>query len=123
MLHGSGPTPFDHVKPLRELWGKTRPGGAKFSFDSARSPVPGPLADMVGSEEPDRPGPGQVRFVGQCRAMGEADAAGIFYLLAKVTMELCAQVVVACHVDERDWRIRRERGHLIVGPDLVIAAE
>src|SRR5215831_11865954 len=122
-LHGSGPTPFDHLKPLRELAGKTRPGGAKFSFDAARSPVAGPLAEMVGSEEPDGPGPGQVRFLRQCRAMGEADAPRIFYLLAEMTMEPCAQVAVACHVDEGDRRIWRERGHLIVGHDLVIAAE
>src|SRR5882724_11228168 len=94
LLHRRRPAAFGHGEPLIELWREARPGRAESRLDAAWSPFLGALADLVRRKEPGRLGAGQYRLVGGRAAMGEADASGIFHLVAEVPVQLFAQFAV-----------------------------
>src|SRR6266568_3037764 len=82
---------LDHFHPLIQLWGEGGPCGAKPFVETARTPILGALADMIGGEEPARLGARQFWIVGRRAAMSEPDAAGIFHVVAEMPVQLLAQ--------------------------------
>src|SRR5947207_14938588 len=91
LLHRRRPAAFGHGEPLIEFWCEAGPCRAESRVDAARSPLLGPLADLIRRKEPGWLGAGQYRLVGGGAAMGEADASGIFHLLAKMPVQFFAQ--------------------------------
>src|SRR5579883_1023054 len=83
-LHGVASPAIDNGEPIVEVRCKAGPGRAELILDAARSPLPRALADLVGREEPGRLGAGQRRLIGRTCAMGEADAAGVFHVIAEI---------------------------------------
>ena len=55
--------------------------------------------------------------------MGEPDDAAVFHLLAEVLVQRRAERAVAGHVDIGHGLVRRQRIHVVIGHDLVVATE
>src|SRR5664279_3951025 len=102
LLHRILAPAFDHVEPSIQPRGKTGPRRAEPLLDAAGTPFPGAFANLVGREEPARPGARQFGLVRRRAAVGEPDAPGIFHSIAEMPVQGGTQRAVAGHVDERN---------------------
>src|SRR5438552_12591565 len=84
LFHRAGPAAFGDLEPAIEVRREARPRRAEPRVDTARTPFLGALAHLVRREEPGRFGARQFAFVRRRAAVGEADAAGVFHLRARM---------------------------------------
>ena len=99
---------LDHLKPLVELRREAGPRRAEPRLDAARAPFFGPLADLVGREEPYQLRARQIRLIRRRAPVCQPDSSGIGHLVAEMGVQPRAQIAVARHVDEGDRVVGRK---------------
>jgi len=101
VLHGGFTVARDDLDPRRQTWNQGAPGRSEPGLQAAPSPLAGAPADMIGSEEPFRPGTGQIRGVSRSILMGQADPSAIDQSFTEVPVQLALHGAVPRHVHQR----------------------